>query len=45
MENKEFVTVLKQIQACLKHEDWGNAKEYINLEIKKIKVGGDNSDM
>lgn len=37
MKDNEFITILKQIQACLKHEDWITAKEYVNIEIKRIK--------
>lgn len=37
MKNNEFTVILKQIQACLKHNDWINAKEYIKIEITKIK--------
>lgn len=37
MKDNEFIMILKQIQACLKHEDWINAKEYVNIEINKMK--------
>lgn len=37
MKNNEFIMILKQIQACLKYEDWITEKGYVNIEIKRIK--------
>ena len=36
MEAEELLIVLKRIESYLNHNDWINAKEYLNIEIKEI---------
>ena len=38
MENKQMLEILYRINACISHEDWVKAREYIRLEIKNLKI-------
>lgn len=33
----DIIEILKRIKACLSYDDWMTAKEYINIEIKKLQ--------